>query len=89
MHQGGAKFMELIFCGKGDARAVLVMYKYFPYFCGFVGICFNLVCMWRRASFWVGKISGKDVEYAYVDIPTENADYLKYTKEFATYDGYA
>ena len=45
--------------------------------------------MWRRASFWVGKISGKDVEYAYVDIPTENADYLKYTKEFATYDGYA
>ena len=37
--------MELIFCGKGDARAVLVLYKYCPYFCGFVGICFNLVCM--------------------------------------------
>ena len=35
--------MELIFCGKGDARAVLVLYKYCPYFCGFVGICFNLV----------------------------------------------
>ena len=48
LHQGGAKFMELIFCGKGDARAVLVLYKYCPYFCGFVGICFNLVCMWRR-----------------------------------------
>ena len=48
LHQGGAKFMELIFCGKGDARAVLVLYKYCPYFCGFVGICFNLVCTTRR-----------------------------------------
>ena len=40
--------MELIFCGKEDARAVLVLYKYCSYFCGFVEICFNLVCMWRR-----------------------------------------
>ena len=47
-HQGGAKFMGLIFCGKGDARAVLVLYKYCPYFCGFVGICFNLVLTPRR-----------------------------------------
>lgn len=89
MHQGGAKLVELIFCGKRDARAVLVLYKYCRHFRSFVGTCFNLVLMSRRASFWVGKISGKDVEYAYVDIPTENADYLKYTKEFATYDGYA
>ena len=42
--------MELIFCGKEDARAVLVLYKYCSYFCGFVEICFNLVCMWRRLS---------------------------------------
>ncbi len=40
--------MELVFCVKEDARAVLVLYKYCSYFCGFVEICFNLVCMWRR-----------------------------------------
>lgn len=39
--------MELVFCVKEDARAVLVLYKYCSYFCGFVEICFNLVCMWR------------------------------------------
>lgn len=33
------KFMELIFCGKEDARAVLVLYNYWSYFCGFVEIC--------------------------------------------------
>ena len=30
--------MELIFCGKKDARTVLVLYKYYPYFRDFVGI---------------------------------------------------
>ena len=43
--------MELIFCVKEDARAVLVLYKYCSYFCGFVEICFNLVCMWRQSAF--------------------------------------
>ena len=46
LHQGGAKLMELIFCGKRVARTVLVLYKYCPYFCAFVGICFNLILMW-------------------------------------------
>lgn len=40
--------MELIFCGKRDARVVLVLYKYCPYFRDFVGICSNLVFTWRR-----------------------------------------
>lgn len=48
LHQGGAKLMELTFCGKRDARAVLVLYKYCPYFRDFVGICSNLVLMLRR-----------------------------------------
>ena len=43
--------MELVFCVKEDARAVLVLYKYCSYFCGFVEICFNLVCMLRRLFF--------------------------------------
>lgn len=30
--------MEFIVCGKRDARAVLVLYKYCPYFRNFVGI---------------------------------------------------
>ncbi len=37
--------MLLIFCGKKDARAVLVLYKYCSYFCDFAGICFELVLM--------------------------------------------
>ena len=45
LHQGGAKLMELIFCGKGDAQTVSVLYKYCQYFCGFVGICSNLLLM--------------------------------------------
>lgn len=40
--------MELIFCGKRDARVVLVLYKYYPYLRDFVGICFDLVLMWKR-----------------------------------------
>ena len=47
--------MELVFCVKEDARAVLVLYKYCSYFCGFVEICFNLVCMWRRCAFWANE----------------------------------
>ena len=43
--------MELVFCVKEDARAVLVLYKYCSYFCGFVEICFNLVCMWRPSVY--------------------------------------
>ena len=39
--------MELVFCVKEDARAVLVLYKYCSYFCDFVGICFNLVLTLR------------------------------------------
>ena len=49
--------MELIFCGKEDARAVLVLYNYWSYFCGFVEICFNLVCMWRRLYWCQEKIN--------------------------------
>ena len=39
--------MELIFCGKRDARVVLVLYKYYPYLRDFVGICFDVetVCL--------------------------------------------
>ena len=48
LHQDGAKLMELIFCGKRDAQAVLVLYKYSPYCRDVVGICFDLVRMWRR-----------------------------------------
>lgn len=44
--------MELVFCVKEDARAVLVLYKYCSYFCGFVEICFNLVCMLSAWSYW-------------------------------------
>lgn len=51
LHQGDAKLMELIFCGKRVTRAVLVLYKYCPYFRDFVGICFDLVLMWRRLYF--------------------------------------
>ena len=51
LHQGGAKLMELIFCGKRVARAVLVLYKYCSYFRDFVGICFDLVLMWRVSCF--------------------------------------
>ena len=47
--------MELVFCVKEDARAVLVLYKYCSYFCGFVEICFNLVCMLRRLSNYLSK----------------------------------
>ena len=42
--------MELVFCVKEDARAVLVLYKYCSYFHDFVGICFDLVHMWRQLS---------------------------------------
>ena len=55
LHQGGAKLMELIFCGKRDAHAVLVLYKYCPYFRNFVGICFDLVLMWKRLFFCPNK----------------------------------
>ena len=51
LHQGGAKLMELIFCGKRVARAVLVLYKYCSYFRDFGGICFDLVLMWRVSCF--------------------------------------
>ena len=47
LHQGGAKLMELIFCGKRVARTVCVLQKYFSYFRIFVGICFDLVRMWK------------------------------------------
>lgn len=40
LHQGGAKLAELIFCGKRDVRAVLVLHKYCLYLCSFVEICF-------------------------------------------------
>ena len=40
--------MELIFCVKEDARAVLVLYKYCPYFRNFVGISFEFVLTSRR-----------------------------------------
>ena len=43
--------MELIFCGKRVARAVLVVYKYCPYFFNFVEICSNLVLMWKPLCF--------------------------------------
>jgi len=33
----------MVFCGKRDARSVLVLQKYFPYFRDFAGICSNLV----------------------------------------------
>ncbi|RKJ31982.1 hypothetical protein D7X25_35330 [bacterium 1XD42-8] len=52
LHQGGTKLMELIFCGKRDVRAVLILYKYCPYFRDFVGICFNLICMWNGVYFY-------------------------------------
>ena len=39
--------IKYIFCGKRDAQSVLVLYKYCPYFREFVGICFNLILMWR------------------------------------------
>lgn len=48
LHQGGAKLVALIFCGKRDARAVLVLYKYYQYFRSFVGICSDLVLTSRR-----------------------------------------
>lgn len=37
-----------IFCGKRDARAVLVLHKYCRHFRSFVGICSNLILMSRR-----------------------------------------
>ena len=48
LHQGGAKLMKSIFCGKRDARAVLVLYKYCLYSCDFVGICFDLILTLKR-----------------------------------------
>ena len=69
--------MELIFCGKRVARTVLVLYKYCPYFCDFVGICSNLVRMWRRASFWTGNGNAADTVYAYFDYEPRDNEYLK------------
>lgn len=43
--------MELMFCGKWDARAVLVGYKYCPYFRNFVGISFDLILMLKRFQY--------------------------------------
>ena len=43
--------MELIHCGKKDARAVLVLYKYCSYFRDFVGMCFGLVVMLNVSCF--------------------------------------
>lgn len=51
MHQGNTKLMESIFCGKRIVRTVLVLQKYCLYFRDFVGICFDLVFMWRRRCF--------------------------------------
>lgn len=48
--------MKSIFCGKRDARAVLVLYKYCPYFLDFVGICFDLVLISRRWFSWLEKL---------------------------------
>lgn len=77
--------MELIFCGKGDARTVSVLYKYCQYFCGFVGICSNLLLMLRRASFWVGNSNTAETVYAYVDYEPKDNEYLKDVKGCATY----
>lgn len=55
--QGGTKLMELIFCGKRVARAVLVLQKYCMYFRYFVGICSNLVCTSRLLYSFPWKIS--------------------------------
>ena len=49
MHQGSAELMESIFCGKRIVRTVLVLQKYCLYFRDFVGICFDLVFMWRQS----------------------------------------
>ena len=51
LHQDDAKLMVFIFCGKGVARTVLVLYKYCLYFRDFVGICFDLVLMWKQSAF--------------------------------------
>ena len=48
MLRDSVKLMEIIFCRKRAALAVLVLYKYCPYFSDFVGICSDLVLMWRR-----------------------------------------
>lgn len=48
LHQGGAKLVELIFCGKRVARTVFVLWKYFSYFHDFVGICSHLICTLRQ-----------------------------------------
>ena len=47
MLKGAAKLLELIFCGKRVSRTVLVLYKYCSHFRDFVGICSNLVLMWK------------------------------------------
>ena len=44
--------MGLVFCGKRGAQAVLVLYKYCPYLCDFVGICFDLARMYYKPACW-------------------------------------
>lgn len=49
--------MEIIFCGKRNARAVLVLYKYCPYFRDFVGY----VLIWYSCGDGVSVTAGKDL----------------------------
>lgn len=47
--------MKSIFCGKRDARAVLVLYKYCLYFRNFMGICFDLALPLRQSRCFPGR----------------------------------
>lgn len=47
LQQGVQSSHQLCIGGNKDVRAVLVLYKHCPYFRGFVGICFDLVLMWK------------------------------------------
>ena len=47
--------MELIFCGKRDARAVLVLYKYCPYFC--------IHCIWYCINTASNRIEPEEIEW--------------------------
>ena len=60
--------MGLIVCGKRDARAVLVLYKYCPYFRDFVGICSNLILIQNVWWGYKGNISRNPLFSAVVDV---------------------
>lgn len=47
--------------------------------------CFRGLCMWRRASFWVGNSHTAETVYAYVDYKPKDSEYLKDVKQSATY----